>query len=46
MLNQLKCEKCGGRALGVVNKVWLCGPCIAEYDKKLNERLRKFILEE
>jgi len=46
LLNEIDCEKCGKKALGVINKVWLCGECIVEYEKKLNNKMRQFILEE
>ena len=46
ILNDLKCEKCGAKALGVLHKVWLCGPCITEAEKKINNQMKQLILEE
>lgn len=46
LLNQLKCEKCGKKALGLLSDVWLCGDCMIEFDKKRKNAMRELILEE
>lgn len=44
ILNNQKCEKCGEKALGLIEKIWLCGNCINKISNKIDENRRKFIL--
>ena len=46
ILNKLKCHKCGNEALGLVNGMWLCGPCIIILQNKINKLKEKFLIEE
>lgn len=46
ILNSIKCELCGKRAIGYLNTTWLCGDCIVKYEKKLKEQFKTLMMEE
>jgi len=49
ILNRPKCinyMNCGNEAITLVNRMWLCGPCLNNWIKKMEEKQNKIFLEE
>ena len=46
ILNKPPCHKCGKEAIGLVNGMWLCGPCIIVLQNKVNKLKERLLIEE
>jgi hypothetical protein len=49
LLNVPKChnfERCGNRAISLINGMWLCGNCVIKVSEKVRQLKEKILLEE